>query len=132
MEITLGGVVLGSRDPRALARFYARLIGWTLEDDDPDWAKLRSPDGGRPVLSFQLEPDHVAPVWPPRPGAQQMQAHLDLGVDDLDAACAHAEQCGARRAEHQPNADGHSGETVIVYLDPDGHPFCLFTKQTGG
>jgi catechol 2,3-dioxygenase-like lactoylglutathione lyase family enzyme len=59
-----------------------------------------------------------------------MQLHLDLHADDLDAACALAEEAGARRADFQPNADGHSGERVIIYLDPAGHPFCLFTKVT--
>jgi hypothetical protein len=49
-----------------------------------------------------------------------MQLHLDLRVDDLAAACAHAESLGAELAELQPQED------VRVYLDPVGHPFCLF------
>jgi catechol 2,3-dioxygenase-like lactoylglutathione lyase family enzyme len=49
-----------------------------------------------------------------------MQAHLDLLVDDLDAAVGRAVSLGAGRAEHQP------AEGVVVLRDPDGHPFCLF------
>jgi hypothetical protein len=49
-----------------------------------------------------------------------MMLHLDLQVDDLDAAGAHALACGATLASHQPQDD------VRVYLDPAGHPFCLF------
>lgn len=48
-----------------------------------------------------------------------MMVHLDIEVDDLDAAGAHAVAAGAQLAEHQPQAD------VRVYLDPAGQPFCL-------
>jgi hypothetical protein len=49
-----------------------------------------------------------------------MQLHLDLQVDDLEQAVAHAEECGARQASFQPQDD------VRVMLDPSGHPFCLY------
>lgn len=115
----LAAVVLGSTDPRALAGFYERLLGWAREQDEPEWVKLHDPAGGA-GLSFQLEPDHVPPVWPPQAGQQQMMLHLDLLVDDLAAASAHAVAVGARLAAHQPE------EGVLVHLDPTGHPFCLF------
>ena len=114
----LTAAVLGTPDPPGLARFYQRLLGWPLRDDEPGWATLRPADGGT-GLSFQLEADHVPPVWPPQPGTQQMQTHLDLEVDDLDAGEAAVVAVGARRHEVQP------GETFRVFLDPAGHPFCL-------
>ncbi len=46
--------------------------------------------------------------------------HLDILVDDLQAAGAHALEAGATLANYQPQ------EHVHVYLDPAGHPFCLF------
>jgi hypothetical protein len=46
-------------------------------------------------------------------------------VDDLAAGCAFAEACGAEPASFQPQHD------VRVYLDPDGHPFCLWSDPTG-
>jgi catechol 2,3-dioxygenase-like lactoylglutathione lyase family enzyme len=118
-RLTLSGIVLDSPDPRALAAFYQRLLGWTVGTDEPDWVTLRSPDGG-PGLSFQLESAYRRPVWPAGPGDQQMSVHLDIGVDDLDAGCAHAAEVGAELAAFQPQDD------VRVHLDPDGHPFCLF------
>jgi catechol 2,3-dioxygenase-like lactoylglutathione lyase family enzyme len=116
---TLTAAVLGTPDPRALARFYQRLLGWPLGEDDPEWATLR-PRGGGAGLSFQLETDHVAPVWPAGTGDQQMQVHLDIEVDDLAAATDHALELGATLAEFQPQDD------VRVLLDPAGHPFCLY------
>jgi len=123
-SIRLTAPVLGTPDPRSLARFYQRLLGWPLGTDDAEWATLRPADGST-GLSFQLETDHVPPVWPPEPGAQQMQVHLDLEVDDLAAASAVAEEAGAVHIGGHEDDD----EIVRVYRDPAGHPFCLFTSR---
>jgi catechol 2,3-dioxygenase-like lactoylglutathione lyase family enzyme len=118
-RMTLSGIVLDAPDARELAAFYQRLLGWTVEQDEPDWVKLRGPDGGA-GLSFQSEAAYVQPTWPADTGDQQMMLHLDIEVDDLDTAGKHAVAVGAVRADYQPQED------VRVYLDPAGHPFCLF------
>jgi predicted enzyme related to lactoylglutathione lyase len=120
-NIRLTAPVLGTPDPHGLALFYQRLLGWPIRDDEPEWVTLRPADGST-GLSFQLETDHVPPVWPAQPGAQQMQMHLDLQVDDLAAAAALAEEAGARLL----NAYTDPHEDVRTYADPAGHPFCLF------
>ncbi|MEU5694556.1 VOC family protein [Actinosynnema sp. NPDC020468] len=117
----LTATVLDAPDPRALARFYRDLLGWPLVHDEPDWATLRPTDGG-PGLSFQAEPRHVRPVWPTTTDHPGMQLHLDIEVDDLDAACDLARSLGARPATHQFQDD------VRVWLDPAGHPFCLWIR----
>jgi len=119
--MTLTATVLDAPDAQSLARFYRRLLGWTLTADEPGWAKLDSPRGGA-GLSFQTESAYARPTWPAGPGDQQMSMHLDIEVEDLEAAGAHAEAAGATLAEFQPQED------VRVYLDPAGHPFCLWIK----
>lgn len=119
--INLTAVTLNSPDPPALARFYARLLGWTVTVNEGDWVQLPNPAGGI-GLSFHIEDRYVRPVWPAKPGEQQMQIHLEIRVDDLEAGCAHATECGAILADDQPQAD------VRVHLDPDGHPFCLYLE----
>ncbi len=52
-----------------------------------------------------------------------MQIHLDIEVDDLDAATTYAETLGAHQAEFQPQSD------VRVLIDPDGHPFCFWVSE---
>jgi predicted enzyme related to lactoylglutathione lyase len=121
-RMTLTATVLDAPDPHALADFYHQLFGWKVEQDEPDWVTLVAPEGGA-GLSFQLEEDYVRPTWPAGPDDQQMMVHLDVEVDDLDAAEAHAVASGATRAEYQPQDD------VRVYLDPAGHPFCLFLAE---
>ena len=83
--MTLSGVVLDCPDPQALASFYEELLGWRRIQDEPGWVKLAGPEGGA-GLSFQQEEHFITPTWPAGSGDQQMQVHLDIHVDDLDAA----------------------------------------------
>jgi len=121
-------VVLDCPDAMALAGFYARILGWRLEDGSTqDWATLVPPGGGvspdnpdgRTALAFQRIDDWVAPTWPG--GEHPQQFHLDFAVDSIDEAEPGVLAAGARRHEHQPSQDGG----FRVYLDPVGHPFCL-------
>ncbi|HEV3497619.1 MAG TPA: VOC family protein [Actinomycetes bacterium] len=120
----LTATVFDAPDPRALAEFYGQLLGWPIGRDEPDWVTLRPPGGGT-GLSFQREPIYAPPTWPASPGHPQMQLHLDIEVDDLEAAGARAVAAGAVLAEFQPQED------VRVYLDPVGHPFCLWVGGSG-
>lgn len=119
------GIVLGSPDPRALARFYEGLFGWEISGgDDPTWVTMliRDPEGRGTTsnLAFQLEEVYDRPVWPNEAGRQQMQIHLDVGVRDLQTAVSDAIALGAQPAGYQPQDD------VRVMIDPHGHPFCLY------
>ena len=106
--------VIDTPEPLTLARFYSRLTGLPVGSTEPDWVEL---DGsGGPSLAFQLAPGRRAPAWP-EDGA--LQFHLDVEVDDLDAAEGAVLEAGATRTEHQP------GTTFRVFLDPHGNPFCL-------
>jgi len=113
------GTVLDSPHPRDLARFYSRLLGWPIADDDEGWATIKDPRA-EVYLGFHASPQYVPPTWPPVDGQQQAMSHLDLEVTDVAVAVAHATSVGARLADFQPQ------DTVRVLLDPDGHPFCLY------
>lgn len=121
------GVVLGSPDPVALAHFYRDLLGWGIADEEPGWVTMQMRDGdGNGTfsnLAFQRETIYERPVWPNQQDQQQMQFHLDVGVQDVDAAVADALALGAQLADFQPQQD------VRVMLDPDGHPFCLYLDR---
>jgi predicted enzyme related to lactoylglutathione lyase len=123
-RFTMTAAVLDARDPHALGEFYRDLLGWPIGRDEPDWVTVRPPGGGM-GLSIQLEEDHVAPSWPAGADEQQMQVHLDIEVDDLDAASALAEEAGARFLSGY--TEPH--EVVRTYADPAGHPFCLFVRR---
>ncbi|MDQ0813045.1 putative enzyme related to lactoylglutathione lyase [Streptomyces sp. B3I7] len=112
----LGTVVLDCPDPHALAGFYAEVLGGTVEDQG-DWVDLKPP-GGATALAFQAAPGFVPPKWPAPDASQQF--HLDLSVEDLDAAEKRVLALGATPLE----ADDRT-RTFRVYADPAGHPFCL-------
>ncbi len=105
-------------DADVMAEFYGRLLGWKVTYRDHDYISMQDPGGGA-GLSFQEEPWYQPPVWPEQPGEQTKMIHLDITVEDLEAAVAQALAAGARLAEHQPRPD------LSIMLDPAGHPFCL-------
>jgi hypothetical protein len=66
----------------------------------------------------------VTTTWPNQHGSKQF--HLDLAVDDLDAAAARCVEFGATLPVEQPR------ESWRVLLDPSGHPFCLTQAANWG
>jgi catechol-2,3-dioxygenase len=113
----LGAVVLDCPDPRALAGFYAEVLGGTVEGEgEGDWVDLKVPGGQ--TLAFQEAPGHVPPKWPTAGDSQQF--HLDLAVEDLDAAERGVLALGATPLDTEDRS-----RTWRVYADPAGHPFCL-------
>ncbi|RNL87622.1 VOC family protein [Halostreptopolyspora alba] len=127
MNIRLQTVVLEARDPHALARFYAELLGLRITRLDDEWVDVGA--SSTPYLSFQRAPEHREPRWPDP--ASSMQLHLDIEVDDIDEAEARALALGASRLawdSEREVAQGLRGEDeggFRVYADPAGHPFCL-------
>jgi len=116
------GVVLEAPDAGALAEFYAQVLGWPIVSEEPGFVIIAPPDTVS-YLSFNTSPEYVRPVWPPAGGSQQMMMHVDVEVDDLDAAVADATELGATVAAYQPQ------DNVRVLLDPAGHPFCLYLDE---
>ncbi|MGI5522993.1 VOC family protein [Micromonospora sp. CA-259024] len=115
----LRSVVIDCPDPRALAAFYAELLGVPLaggESDGDEWVVLGGPPGHQPRLAFQRALNLRPPAWPDPERPQQF--HLDVTVDDIEAAEKAALALGARRLPGE-------GEGFRVYADPAGHPFCL-------
>ncbi|MFE2412078.1 VOC family protein [Kitasatospora sp. NPDC059408] len=112
-------LVLDCPEPAALARFYAGLLGGEVDRPDPRWAlgdgwSTLHLDGGA-VLCFQRVADHRPPRWPDPEHPQQ--AHLDVDVEDLDAAERAVLALGAVRL--------HDAGGWRVFADPAGHPVCL-------
>jgi predicted enzyme related to lactoylglutathione lyase len=116
MHVLLGSIVFDCADMHRTATFYSELTGWPIVRTEDDWIDLQTEKGV--LVSFQLAPDHVPPQWPD-PG-QPQQAHLDLDVDDMDAAHAKAVSLGAVLLD-----DSDTHPSFRVYADPAGHPFCL-------
>jgi catechol 2,3-dioxygenase-like lactoylglutathione lyase family enzyme len=112
----LRSVVLDTKDPAKLAKFYGDVLGGTIEDVDETWSVVTDPQGRR--LAFQLSPEHEPPRFPDPRGSQQF--HLDIAVDDIDSAEREVLALGATRV-----TDAEGEDRFRVFRDPAGHTFCL-------
>jgi hypothetical protein len=118
MQINRQVVVFDAADLGPESAFWAGVLGGRVLADD-DWHNVLDADGQWRV-GVQLAPGHQPPVWPD--GAPQ-QIHLDLHVEDLQAA--HDEVLALGATLLQPAPDLRADEGFQVYADPAGHPFCL-------
>lgn len=103
-------------DPRALAAFYAKVLGMQVLEDDPDWVVIGRDQHMR-ELAFQKVEPYVAPHWPDSRHPQQL--HVDIAVEDFDTAIDAVLALGAVRRPGAPETG------YRVFEDPAGHPFCL-------
>jgi catechol 2,3-dioxygenase-like lactoylglutathione lyase family enzyme len=114
--------VLDCPDPRALAAFYAAVLGMRVNEDSDDWVVIGLRQGDR-QLAFQRAAVWLPPRWPDPAHPQQL--HVDSRVDDVDAAEREVLALGARRLP----AEVETG--FRVFADPVGHPFCLVFGRGG-
>ncbi len=117
---TLQAVALDCPDPRALAAFYAEVIGGTVDEEDETWVELGR-GAGQVVVAFQKVTDHRPPAWPDPERPQQL--HLDVSVPraEMEEAEKRVLALGATLLED----DLGGTRNWRVYADPAGHPFCL-------
>ena len=109
---------LDSEDPAGLASFYSAVLGWNVLHS-ADYAMICD---GSINIGFGKVPGYSAPGWPEESAPKRY--HLDLYVDDLDAAERDALALGATKPSEQPNPSGWR-----VLLDPGGHPFDICLKS---
>jgi predicted enzyme related to lactoylglutathione lyase len=115
MTLRIQNLSVDARDPDALARFWADVLGWRRTEDGPDEICLEPPVGAPsdfPDLLFLRVPEEKA-------GKNRL--HLDLRPDDQEAEVARVEALGARRVDV-----GQGPEvTWVVLADPEGNEFCI-------
>jgi len=118
-EIRLLSVDFDCPDPAELARFYGDALGLPVVYSSDDFVLLGRK--GSTGLGFIRVADYRRPTWPDP--SQGKQAHIELGVDDLETAQARMLALGAAEPPVQPHP-----EQRRVLLDPAGHPFCISTQ----
>jgi catechol-2,3-dioxygenase len=111
---TSTAVTVDCPDADELSAFYGELLGKPVTHK-ADGIAMIGADGAQPVRFQQVE-RYVAPRWPDPAYPQQL--HLDVTVDDVDAAERATLALGATRLPGD-------GENWRVYADPAGKPFCL-------
>ncbi len=118
MKIKHQVVVFDAADLEAESSFWAGVLGGVVDAEEA-WHMVVVEGNAR--VGVQLAPNHVRPEWPD--GVQQQQIHLDLWVDDFEAAHTEVVRLGATLLK--PAEDTDEGDNFQVYADPAGHPFCI-------
>jgi hypothetical protein len=117
IAVRLAAFTVDCADPGEMGRFYAAVLDLPLVKISEKTVVVGE-KGQRPFLAFTQVENYRPPSWPD--DDLPKQAHLELGVDDLDTAQAEIIALGARLAPLQAHPD-----RFRVLLDPAGHPFCI-------
>ena len=118
-------ITVDAHDPRALAQFWAEVLGWKIGEGVNDievWIEreLGDPNNtGFPDILF-LKNSDVKNV--------KNRLHLDLRPDDQDAEVRRLEKLGAQRIEIGQSADPDT--SWVVMADPEGNEFCVLRARS--
>ena len=110
--------------------FYTAAFGLCVGRRFSDWVELVG--GPTPIYLLPKPPDSViAPTTPlGRNYARHWTpVHLDLVVDDIDAAIAKAVRAGARLEQEMTQ---HKYGKLALLADPFGHGFCFIQFEGRG
>ena len=106
-------VTIDCRDAERNAKFWSAVLGVTAESGSEGWFHLGPTVRGGPRINIQPVPEEKV---------GKARVHLDIWVDDLDAAIALVEELGGAHT-----GEVHAGpeEVDAVMTDPEGTEFCL-------
>src|SRR4051812_43329831 len=122
MACRFSEVVLDSRDPEALAAFWAAVLDYRILGREEDGSVEIGPEAGfggpAPTLVF-------GPVENPTPG--KLRLHIDVNPTDRDqdAELQRLLGLGATHADVGQTGD----ESWQVLADPEGNEFCLLRRR---
>jgi predicted enzyme related to lactoylglutathione lyase len=124
MTLTLQCITVDAHNPKALAEFWAEVLGWSVGEDGDDigyWIEreLNDPNNtGFPDILFLKVPDSKV---------IKNRLHLDLRPDNQEVEVARLEKLGAKRIEIGQSDDADT--TWVVMADLEGNEFCVLSAR---
>ena len=124
MSLSLQCITVDAHNPKALAEFWAEVLGWTVGEDGDDigwWIEreLNDPSKtGFPDILFLKVPDSKV---------VKNRLHLDLRPDDQAVEVDRLEKLGAKRIDIGQSAEPTC--TWVVMADPEGNEFCVLRER---
>lgn len=122
MSCRISELVLDSRDPETLARFWCEVLDFVVLDREDDGSvEIGARDGfggSQPTIFISRSDD------PPQP---KSRLHIDVSATDRDqdAELERLLKLGARPADVGQTGD----ESWHVLADPEGNAFCLLNSR---
>jgi predicted enzyme related to lactoylglutathione lyase len=117
-------LTVDARNPKALAEFWAEVLGWSIGEDGDEigwWIERELGDPkktGFPDILFLKVPDSKI---------VKNRLHLDLRPDDQAAEVTRLEKLGAKKIEIGQSSDPDT--TWVVMADPEGNEFCILRER---
>ena len=122
--LSLQCITVDAHNPKALAEFWADVLGWSVGEDGDDigwWIEreLNDPKNtGFPDILFLKVPDSKV---------VKNRLHLDLRPDDQALEVERLEKLGAKKIEIGQSTDPDT--TWVVMADPEGNEFCVLRER---
>jgi hypothetical protein len=115
MGLRFTEICIDAADIRALADWWAEVLGWPSEPTDDGDVVVRAPEGAGPNWLFLAVPDEKV---------VKNRLHVDLTPDDQRAEVDRLIALGARRVDI-----GQGEESWVVLADPEGNEFCVLAAE---
>ena len=111
-------LAIDCRDPHALARFWAEVLGYAVTGTEDDLVELTGPPGSGPSLVL---------VRVPEDKVVKNRVHLDVNATDRDqdGEVERILALGATRADVGQGPD----VSWVVLADPEGNEFCVLRSR---
>ena len=117
MSLEWEQVVVATRDPVALGRWWSEALGWVVVNDDPVVFEIQPKPDQLPGILFLANDDAKQ---------GQNRLHIDLRPDDQSAEVERLIGMGASRVDV-----GQGDVPWVVLADPEGNEFCVLgARQT--
>lgn len=129
-------VVVDSRDPAMLARWWAQTLGWVIVYETDEEVVVVPP--GADIAPRETLDDWLAEgqglVFVPVPEGKTVKnrLHLDLAphtTQDRDAEIAALVERGAKEVEVGQSTAAAGEVTWTVLADPEGNEFCVLSSR---
>jgi len=115
MSLEWEQVVVASRDPVALGRWWSEALRWVIVNDDPSEFEIQPEPDQLPGILF-LAVDETK--------QGQNRLHIDLRPDDQRAEVERLIGLGASRVDV-----GQGKVPWVVLADPEGNKFCVLEAR---
>lgn len=119
MASILTEIVVDARDPLALARWWADVLGWVVTDEERGFSWI-SPSGGfteRPYIVFNQGSEGKS---------VKNRVHIDVSPMGVDVAEELERLLGLGAVELDI---GQENVPWFVLADPEGNEFCLLSRR---
>lgn len=110
-------LVVDAVDPKLVADFWCRVLGWRVVEESDEGINIASLDGKWPTIDFLPVPERKT---------VKNRLHLDLRADGVstEAELERLLELGARRVDIGQGPDA----SWVVLADPEGNEFCLLSR----